>query len=203
MVAARKVLLQATSARRDETTRVILMLPDLTPFTDQRKALEAGRSESNAQAERLSAALQALAAQPDMKSYAAMAPRIKAKSVALTPAQQAQWESLVARVTPNLRKAAAATAQIKTLREYAAGVEMELADVAQARREAVLAIACRVDQVGCETQVYARRPIFGETAVEGVAAKALHKRLQELLVDAERLFSGHEGSFEWQASDEN
>ncbi|HEX8962516.1 MAG TPA: flagellar assembly protein A [Rhodocyclaceae bacterium] len=198
-IAARKVLLQATSARRDEATRVILLLPDLTPFDDQRKALEAGRTEAQAQCERLGAALQTLAAQPDMKSYAAMAPRIKAKSIVLNPAQQAQWESLVARVAPTLRKAAALTAEIKRQGEYAAGAEKELADVARARREAMLGIACRVESVGCDTQIYARRPVFGETPVASVPAKALHKQLQELLVDAERLYTGHQGSAEWQA----
>jgi hypothetical protein len=198
-IAARHAALQATSARRDESTRVILLLPDLTPFDDQRKALEAGRAEANGQVERLGAALQALAALPDMKTYAAMAPRIKAKNVTLTPAQQVQWESLIARVAPNLRKATALNAEVATLKQYAESVAGELADVARSRKEAMQGIVCNVGTIGCDTQVFARRPVFGETPVLAAPAKTLHKRLQELMVDAERVFSGHDGSVEWQA----
>ena len=198
-IAARSVVLKSTSARRDQATRVIMLLPDLTPFDDQRKALEAGRAEAGGQIAKLTAALQALAAHPDMKTYVAMAPRIKAKTVVLNPTQQAQWDALFARVAPQLRKVSALNEEIKTLRDYADGVEGELAAVAQARKDTALGIACRLEAVGGETQVFARQPVFSEAPLAGLMPKPLHKRLHELTADAERLFAGHEGSFEWRA----
>jgi hypothetical protein len=197
IIAARTIHVKGTSARREEATRIIVMLPDLAPFDDQRKAFEEGRAVANEKIAQRAAALQALAAQPDMKSYAAMAPRIKAKTLVLNPAQQAQWEALLARVAPQLRKAAALNEEMKTLREYAAGVEAELAEVAAAKLAAERSIACRIEAIGGETQVFARRPTLGETPLAGLMPKPLHKRLHDLTGDAERLFSGHEGSFDW------
>jgi uncharacterized protein (DUF342 family) len=201
-IAARQATLQGTSARRDEATRVILTLPDLAPFDEQRKALEAGRSEAGSQVERLSAALQALSALPDMKTHAAMAPRIDAKSVTLTSAQQAQWDALLTRVAPHLRKAEAIKAEIKTLEDYVASVAGELEDVARARKEAMHSIACSIGKVACDTLVYARRPVFGEPPILGTPVKLLNKRLQDMTVEGQIVFSGHDGNVDWQARPE-
>ncbi|MDD5249572.1 MAG: FapA family protein [Rhodocyclaceae bacterium] len=198
-IAAKNVVLQSCAARKDQATSVTLLLPDLTPFDEQRKSLEAGRDEAAAQAAKLGAALQALTAQPDMKSYLSMQPRIKAKTVVLNPAQQAQWDVLLRRVAPNLRKVADLNEEIKVLRQYLDSVEAELAALAQARTDAALGVACCIAKVAGDTRVHVARPAAGEAPLASLTPKALHKRLHELGGAAVRLFAGSGGSFEWQA----
>jgi hypothetical protein len=52
-IAARSAQLASTSARREEVTRVVLLLPDMVPFELQHKAIEASRNDGNAKLERL------------------------------------------------------------------------------------------------------------------------------------------------------
>ncbi|MGE5469079.1 MAG: flagellar assembly protein A [Ignavibacteria bacterium] len=198
-IAARNAVVNRASSRREVPTRVILMLPDLLPFEDQRKALEGTRSEAEAKLTQFGAAVQSLGAQPDMKTYAAMAPRIKAKSVVLNPTQQTQWESLLGRVAPNLRKLAALNEEVKALHEHIEGIAQELAAVAQARKDAANGIGCRIEAVAGDAQVYARRPVYGESPLASLTPTPLHRRLHELTGNAERIFAGQQGSFEWQA----
>ncbi len=198
-VAAKNVVLRSAAMRKDEATSVTLLLPELTTFDEQRKALEAGRDEAAAQSAKLAAALQALAAQPEMKSYLSMQPRIKAKTLVLNPQQQAQWDALLRRVAPELRKVAALNEEVKVLREYVAGVEQDIAAVAQARKDVALGIACSIETVSGDTQVFTLRPAVGETPLANLTPKGLHKRLHELGSTATRLFAGSSGSFEWQA----
>lgn len=199
IVAARNAIVQKAAPRREEPTTVIVLLPDLTPFDDQRKALEAGRADALKKIEKLNAALQEVTQLSEMKTYVAMVPRINSKEVVLNAAQKAQWATLVARVAPHLRKVAAINAEIKGLNEYAAGVDEELTAVDQARKDAAVGIGCGIAAAAGETRAYAMRPAFGETPLENLTPKGLHKRLREMVGGARTLFAGGSGSFDWQA----
>lgn len=197
-IAAKKAVVRNAAARREEATSLTMLLPDLAAFDDQRKVLEAGCADAAAQIAKLTAALQTLGAEPEMKTYASMQPRIKAKTVVLTAPQQRQWDALTGRVAPLLRKAAALNQEIKALREYAAGAQEQLAAVAGARREANQGISCLIETVSGDTLVCAKRPAAGETPLAALTPKGMHKRMHEIDVAATRLFSGSSGSFEWQ-----
>jgi hypothetical protein len=137
VITAKSISVQNGGARRGVPTLALVILPDLSSFDSQREALETGRREALAQAEKLTAVIPTLMAQADMKTYAAMAPRIRSKSVTLTAAQQTQWDALIVRVSPLLRKVSAVNEEIKTLKDYAVDVEKELQEVERARKEAL------------------------------------------------------------------
>ena len=202
VVAAKTVTIKSSAARRDDGTLVTLLLPDLARFDYQRKILEEGRANATAQAEKLNVALQLLAAQPDMKSYVAVQPKIKAKSIVLTAAQQTQWDALLARVAPLLRKVAALNAEIKDLREQVVGVDAELVALEQARKDASKDIACTIESVAGDTRVSSQRISTDEPPLATLSPKGLHKRLRDIGNSGNRLFSGASGSFAWQAPTE-
>lgn len=197
-IAAKRATVKVATTRRDDATVLALQLPDLSRFDREHKTLLEAHAEAKNQAAKAGAVLQALAAQPDVKSYLSIQPKLKAKTLVMSPAQQKQWEALLNRVAPQLRQFAAANDEFKTLRQYATGVEQEIAALLQARKEASLGISCNIEAVTGDTRVHTMRLPFDAPPLAGLQPKELHKRLRLLDGAASRLYSGSSGSFEWQ-----
>ena len=201
-VAARKIAVKTSTTRKDEATSVTVLLPDLARFDAEVARLEEMHEASEARVAKFSAALQALTAQPDMKSYLSLQPKIKAKTLVMSAAQQVQWQALLARIAPTLRQIAALNAEIQSSRQAAADTLAQIAEVKEARRGAGQGLFCKIETVGDDTVVYNLRQSSEDKALASLPAKELHKRLREPGARASRLFYGSSGSFEWQPPDE-
>lgn len=199
-IAARKVSLKTSAARKGEGTTVAMLLPDLANFDIQLKRLEELRGSIAAESARHEAALQALLARTEMKSYLAIQSRLKAKTLAMSPAQRLQWDALQKQLAPALQQAAALNEAIRQARENAARTDEEIESLRQARGASGEGIACTIGTVAGDTRVHTLRIAFDAPPLASLAPKALHARLHAVSSGAASLFSGSSGSFEWQAS---
>ena len=197
-IAAKKVVLKTSTARKDEATVVTLLLPDLTRFELELKRLEESRGAIEAEIAKHNAALQALTAQAEMKSYLAILASMKAKTLTMSPAQQVQWQALLTRLAPTLRHVATLNGAIQQARQNVAVTDEDIEALGQARQVAAQGISCAIAAVAGDTRVHTLRQAFDEPALASLSPKGLHKRLHEAGDSASRLFSGSSGSFEWQ-----
>lgn len=197
-VAARRIAVKTSTTRKDEASALTVLLPDLARFDAELARLADAREASEGRIGKFSAAMQALTAQPDMKSYLSLQPKIKAKTLIMSAAQQVQWQALLARLAPTLRQVAALNSEIQSSRQAVADTDAEIATVAEARRSAGQGLFCKIEVVAGDTVVYQLRQSSEDKALASLPAKELHKRLREPGARAVRLFFGVSGSFEWQ-----
>lgn len=201
-IAAKQIVVKNATTRRDEATTVVVLLPDTTRFENDRKALAESRAAVEAQIAKFSAALQTLTAQPDIKSYMSIQPKVAAKTLVMSAAQQTQWQALLARIAPTLRQVAACNAAIQKARQQLAEKDGEIAVLDQGRREASRGLYCRIETVSGDTLVHTMRQSWDQKPLGELPAKDLHKRLREPGDGAPRLFFGSSGSFAWQPQDD-
>lgn len=196
-IAARHIVVGNATPRRDEATTIAVLLPDTTRLENDRKGLGESRTAAEAQVAKFSAALQALTAQPDIKSYLSIQPKVAAKTLVMSAAQQAQWQALLARIAPTLRQLAACNAAIQKARQQITEKDAEIAALDQARREASRGLYCRIETVSGDTVVHTLRQSSNQKPLADLLYKELHKRLREPGDGTPRLFFGSSGSFEW------
>lgn len=201
-IAAKKVVLKTSTARKDQATVVTLLLPDLTRFDLELKRLETARGEAEAAIAQHSATLQALAAQPEMKSYIGILAKLKAKALTMSPTQQVQWQALLTRLAPTLRQVATLNGEIQQARQNIAETDQEIEALGKTRQAASQGISCAIETVAGDTQVHTLRQAFDAPQLASLSPKGLHKRLHEVDAGAVRLFSDSRGSFEWQPAEE-
>lgn len=200
-VAARKIAVKTATTRKGEASTLTVLLPDLARFDAELVRLHEAREASAGRMAKFSAAQQTLVAQPDMKSYLALQPKIKAKAIVMSAAQQAQWQALLARIAPTLRQVAALNSEIQSSRQAVADTEAEIAAVAEARRAAGEGLFCKIEAVAGDAVVYKLRQSSEDKTFAGLPAKELYKRLREPGARAVRLFYSSSGSFEWQPAE--
>jgi hypothetical protein len=199
-IAAKKVTVKNSTVRRDEATMITMILPDSAPFERQLNAIAETRAEAQAEIDKHGATLNELAGLPDMKSYLAIQPKLKAKTLTMTPAQQVQWQALLARLAPVLRQFAALNGEIREARATIEEGERERERVLQARAAELNCVSCAIEKVSGDTQVRTLRQTFEATPLSNLPAKELYKRLTEPGEGNARLFVGSSGSFSWQPS---
>lgn len=197
-IAAKQITIKTSTTRKDEATAVTLLLPDMTRFDRDRKMLLESCVEIEAQIAKHMAALQVLTAQPDMKSYLTIQPKIKAKTIVMSAAQQVQWQGLMARIAPTLRQLGTLNGAIQNFRRGIADAEGEIEALAEARRTAAQGLFCNIESVLGDTLVHTLRQSSEHKPLASLPAKELHKRLREPGDGSPRLFFGSSGSFAWQ-----
>lgn len=197
-VAARQIAIKNAAARRDEATALIVLLPDTSPFERERKRLEESRAAIDAQIEKFNAALQTLTAQPDLKSYLAIQPKVAAKTLVMSAAQQAQWQALLARIAPTLRQMSALNGAIRKARQQQAETDEEIGTLDRERQDLNRGLFCKIETVAGDTAVHTLRRSSDQKPLTSLPPKELHKRLREPGDGAPRVFFGSSGSFVWQ-----
>ena len=201
-IAAKKVVLKTATTRKDQATVVTLLLPDLTRFDLEVKRLHEARAGFEAAIAGHSAALQALAAQPEMRSYVGILAKLKAKTLTMSPTQQVQWQALLTRLAPTLRQVAKLNGEIQQARENVVETDHEIETLGKTRQAASQGISCAIETVAGDTRVHTLRLPFDAPHLATLTPKVLHKRLHEVGEGASRLFSGSGGSFAWQPPEE-
>jgi len=197
-MAAKSVSIQVATTRRDEPSFVTLLLPDLSSFAKELANLEEARVETEGEITLRRADMETLAADPDLKSYLSLAPKVKAGTLVIDKSKQDGWTKLQQRAAPKLRQLAALRAEndaaAKQLEEFAADKTATEA----ARDAAGQGIRCAIAEVRGDTQVrWLRRP-YDETPLSNLPARELQLVLKAAGRAEERIFSGDAGSVEWQ-----
>lgn len=203
-IAARHVAIKRSEARRAESNLVCMLLPDLAAFDANHAELESALSTSVAAEAPLREQIAALTAEPDMKSYMALAPKIRAKEMVLRGEQEANWQKLVARLAPRIKDVSRLNGQLQELRKTSATLRERITDNQRLRAEALAAVDCRIDDIGSETLVRLRRVRFDDPPLARLPTKELRQRLHEAGLPAERIYFGDAGSLVWpEAADDS
>jgi 2-keto-3-deoxy-galactonokinase len=156
----------------------------------ERKAAEA---EMVVKQERFSS----LATNADMKTYLSLEPRIRTKSLVMSPAQEANWKALLGRLGPALRDMQKIQADIKAVGEQIAVCAARIEKLKAEREAANAAVGCQIDQVSGDTSVRGRRLSADSPALDSLPPKDLRARLHESLESDLRIFFDHAGSVRW------
>ena len=196
-IAAKTVVLKNVGARKDEATAVSILLPDLGQFDRELAEMEETRTKLAQAIEQRNAPLQMLTAHDDMKRYLSIQPRLKAKTLVMNPAQQTQWEAVLDRVAPLLRRVTALNEELKAMRLELETTVQKIGALARAREEAGQGISCSFETVSGETRAHTLRQ-DSDAPLASLPAKELHRSLREIGGATSRLYSGCEGSFIWQ-----
>lgn len=199
VIAAKKIAIEKATMRRDDGTAVTVLMPDPEPFERGIRAIDAARTEAEGQIAKINEGIAAIVAEPEMKSYMTIQARVKAKTLVMSDAQKIQWQGLLTRIAPNLRRIAALNNQVGDLRQAIADGEAEREKIKRERQEASLDIACTIKAVAGDTRVRRLRVSADGPPLANLPAKELHMKLREPGAEANRLFAGHGGSFEWVA----
>lgn len=199
VIAAKKIAIEKATVRRDDGTAVTVLLPDLEPFLRGLRAIDTARAEAEAQIAKINEGIAAIVAEPEMKSYMTIQARLKAKTLVMNDAQKVQWQGLLTRIAPNLRRIAALNKQVGDLRQAIADGEAEREKIRRERQEASLDISCTIKTVAGDTRVRCLRVSADGPPLANLPAKELHMKLREPGAETNRLFAGHGGSFEWAA----
>lgn len=196
-IAARAATIGTTAARKNEGTIVTLLLPDLEGYDKELELAAAARTAAEAAIAARRTTLATLAEQADMKTYLALQPKIKAKSLAMTPAQEANWLKLLGRIGPTLREYARIHGEVQGLQGSITESNRRIEALQQERAAAMAAVYCAIGDVQGETIVRSRRVRPDEPPLASLPAKELHLRLREAGAAAERIFGGDSGSVAW------
>lgn len=196
-IAARSVSIGATAMRRQEGTIVTLLLPDVERYAAEIATAAAARKAAEAALAPQRSALAGLAEQPDMKSYLTLQPRIKAGTLAMTAAQDANWQRLLGRIAPTLREYARIHGEVQALQAKMQEAAARIEELATERAAALAVVRCAIAEVRGETIVRRRVERPDAPPLAGLPAKELHLRLREAGAAAERIFSGESGAVDW------
>lgn len=196
-IAARNIRITQSAAWRDINSVACLLLPD-TAGHDQlidtlTKEIEKLETQLNLQQEQF----KTLINEPDMKSYLALQPKIKAKTMVLNKIQQLSWEKLLDRVAPALRFFTHLRNEIKLTGQALDDCRQRCSTVKSERAAAIAATGCEIAEVTGETIVRTRAFKADAPALSSLAHRELKIQLREAGAAEERIFSGTQGSFSW------
>ncbi|WP_371323111.1 flagellar assembly protein A [Dechloromonas sp. ZY10] len=196
-LACKLATIGCSSDRRGVPALVNLRLPDPGPLQARESAVQQALAETEQGIAGRQEVLRELREQRDMKTYFSLHARIKSGEQVLSQPQLAQWNALVAKVSPLLRVAQKITGEIQGLRQQLETLGNERDAVEKARSEAGLGVACAISEVQGETEVRAWRYPATAKAPHLLPAKELQTAMTTACVAVDRLFSDDHGQFHW------
>lgn len=194
-LAAGKVVIGSSKARKDVETIVSILVPDAAPYVNWLNGLKRSRQEVMKLVADKGRELEAFSASPDVKSYLVLGKKIKANEVRLTREQEASWQKLRERLAPTLSKIEAVRSAIKEARISQDGLELQMQAVQKKAEEAFSAVGCTIRSVDGDTVVRGIKAHL--LSPDGMPLRELRASLRKVHGDSERLFSGGSGSFDW------
>jgi hypothetical protein len=200
-IIGRRVSIGRTGARKNTGTQILLLLPDLVRHDADTATAVAELATTQAELAGCSALLAALTAEPDLKAYLSLQPKIKAGARGMTPAQEESWKALQKRIAPRLRDYATHQSSVQALQATVAETTARIAESQRERVAAVAAVCCTLGEVVGETIVRGRRVRIHSTPFDTLPPKELHVKAQETLPADERIFHDDVGSLVWPGGD--
>ncbi len=201
-IAARRVVIDKPGVRRNQPTAISLLLPDLGRFRKRLNEIAKAGEKAQRKLDEQSMAQQGLNEQADMKTYLAIAPRLKSGELVMNEGQKAQWQTLLSRIAAPLRQMAQIAAESKSAREALEALDRERQEIEIARRVSLAAVSCTLRQVNGQTQVRMLRESADMKPLNSLSPKDLHVRLTEGGGAADGLFADAVGSFEWRPDED-
>ena len=195
-IAGRRVTIGRAAPRRQGEMLVYVLRPDCTRI-DEALAQVAERIEQFGQIlARQRLAIDAMGAQPELRKYLMLAPRVRKGELVLTPEQAPQFARLTAAVAPALKEMAQLSQQAKaTDGERQAGLAL-LGRLQTQRGERVGAASAAIGALEGEVQVRAMAYEPDAGNVYDLAARDIKQRLRERN-GGELLHAASSGAWGW------
>lgn len=198
-IAANRVHIGTATVRRDVETTISMLIPDITAFTKQLDELKRKQAEFEKVIEVRAKDIETLTGQPDLKNYSLISAKLRAKEITMTAEQVANWQKLVARVTPALRG-------LKIFHDEILGARSAIVDLTNRMQEIIIeseamsaGIHCSITAITGDTIVRTLKIRPDAPPLQELPAREIRARLQSG-ADSERLLSSNAGNFEWQFS---
>lgn len=195
-IAGRRVTIGSAAPWKQGEMLVWLLRPDCAKIDAALAQVQERVAQFVALAARHRVAIEALTAQPELRKYLMLAPRLRKGELVLTPEQAPQFKRLTAAVAPALKELGRLSQEAKSLdAERAAGTAL-LTRLEAQRFERVGAARVALGQLAGEVQVLALpyEPDLG--CAWDLAARDIKLRLRAAK-GAQVLYAGRDGAWAW------
>lgn len=196
-LAARRLHVGTASEHRDAETTVSILIPDLSAHEQQLEELAQRRAEYENAIEAGTREMEAITTQPEVKSYSLLQARIRANELQLTEAQAANWQRLVAHVTPVLRRLKALNEEVQAMRAASSEAAARIERLREECQALSAESACRVEFVTGDTIIRTLKFSIDGPPLHALSPRDLRLRLRESGTGCQLLFNGSDGEFEW------
>ena len=200
-IAAGRIAIESAAPRGHSEMRVFVLRPDCARIDAAIGMIRERVGQFGELAGQRRAAIEAVAARPEVASYVRLAGRVRKGELVLTPEQQAAFGKLAAAAAPALKQMAVLSQERKDAEaEQQSGMALlERLEVQRAQHSGTVSVA--IGQVAGEVTVRALDVQPENSGAErtnhyDLAPRELKARLREAS-GAELLFAGAGGSFSW------
>jgi hypothetical protein len=195
-IAGRRVTVESAMPRKQGEMLVYALRPDGAQVEEVIAAIGARLAQFAELAASHKAQMEALTAQPAVRSYLMLASRVRKNEISFTPEQARQFQRMGQEVGPALKAIGEVSGKIRQLEADQEEGRKVLADLERQRGDASSVSAVTVHQVQGDTlvRVLGFSPAAGAPYI--IAPRETRARLRGPQ-SGELLFSGAQGSFAW------
>jgi len=199
-LAAPKSQIGDANSRHEVETTIAIMVPDVGAAFREMEDLLRQMDECEGAMNVQKAEMEALSEQPEVKTYQLLNAKLRANEVNMTREQEANWQKLIGRVTPILKRLKTMSDAMRDLNGVRQNLSKRLAVIQRETEKASLDISCNVGNVSGDTIIRTMIMHPDHMALETLPTRELHARLRESSADSETLFSDDSGEFHWKWS---
>ena len=196
-IVARSIKIGTSTMRKSQETVVSVLIPDLAAMDEQLAALnKEGDAIQSALSEHTAAAAN-LRNDPELKSFLALAARIRQGGITLNHSQEDNWQKAVAKFAPAMRASQDLDNKIQVLQARQASLAQHIEQIAAAKQSCSQGINCNIENITDSTLVRTRKYLPDRDLLDEAQVKAFIAEIRDLGSQEERLFFGDDGAFEW------
>jgi uncharacterized protein len=196
-LAARRMQVGTANAWHDSENMISMLVPNLSAIAEKVDEFKAAVAKCQEEIGALVAEIEAILSQQDVKNYSTLASKLRAGEIRMNPEQEANWQKLLDRVAPALRKIKTCNDRLKAVREESGNLEKCISDITQQSREMSADIACKIAVIDGETAIRTLKIRPNAPALSAMPPNKLRAYLRESNADCDLLFNGRNGDFKW------
>jgi len=196
-IAAKRVMIVESKARKEIETIVALLVPDFTRHDRDAGALEEARQQAAQRVAVQDGKLAQLMAETGFKQYLALATTIAKGGAKLSAQHEANWRQAQASFKTQVCNWQATQQERGAAQTRLDELMAELTELADRKLHVGDGIACTIERIRGDTLV--RRLAFqpDQSVIGGEQARELASHLREFGISGDRLFWGDSGEFSW------
>jgi hypothetical protein len=196
-VSGRRVAIESAGPRKNSEMFVYVQVKDVSGYARELAALEEQGIALAAELDKQKAEHAALSGQADVRSYLALADRLRKGELQLTPAQVPQLKKLAAAVAPQIKQVGLLLQAVKAAEVRQEQAAKRHAELEALKRDASARSSCTIKLVDGETMV--RTIPLSDVAASAydLPAKDYKAMLRGPRLDSETLYAAGSGSVNW------
>ncbi|MDH4285720.1 MAG: hypothetical protein OEV35_10420, partial [Gallionellaceae bacterium] len=197
-IAGKTIRIASSGMHKEQETIITMVAPDFSELDlhiiKKRSELAEIQKSVQAKVEEIRIA----SSQPDFAKYLAAANSVRVGVIKLTEAQQAGWQQMVARFARQTKALTEMERERNRLAEASLALEQEISLALLERGESVKGVLCKIEEVFGDTLILKHHTTLGVATFHNLSNRALKTTLRQLGESQDRIYSGDEGSLEWQ-----